>query len=383
MSMSARHSFGQPADTDVMDRTGRSTDVRSHASQSVWLDAITRELLTSGTLARYVAGWNVTGLTSNPTIFDRAIETDAAYDEAIRRVNRSDGSDEDVFFDLAIEDISRAADILRPTWERSSGVDGWVSIEVSPFLAHDTAATLAAAVSLRARIGRPNAMIKIPGTAQGLAAAEEAIFSGIPINITLLFSREQYAEAAEAYRRGIERRLTIGLDPRVDSVASLFVSRWDTSVTGWIPASLENRLGIAMGQRVYRTYLDLLESGQWRKILDAGARPQRLLFASTGTKSKGIPATQYVDALRLPGTVVTMPETTLRAFAERDAAKPHSASSARGDCEGVLARFRDAGVDLRGTAERLRKEGLAAFQKSWADLMAVIAAKRRSPSVSR
>jgi len=226
-------------------------------------------------------------------------------------------------------------------------------------------------------------MIKIPGTAQGLAAAEEAVFAGIPVNITLLFSREQYAEAAEAYRRGIERRLTIGLDPRVDSVASLFVSRWDTSVTGWIPASLENRLGIAMGQRVYRTYLDFLESAQWRKILDAGARPQRLLFASTGTKSKGIPATQYVDALRLPGTVVTMPETTLRAFAERDAAKPHSASSARGDCEGVLARFRDAGVDLRGTAERLRKEGLAAFQKSWADLMAVIAAKRRSPSVSR
>ncbi len=360
-----------------------STDVRSLASQCVWLDAITRELLTSGTLARYVADWNVTGLTSNPTIFDRAIETDAAYDEAIREVHRSGGSDEDVFFDLAIEDISRAADILRPTWERSSGVDGWVSIEVSPFLAHDTAATLAAAVSLRARIGRPNAMIKIPGTAQGLAAAEEAIFSGIPVNITLLFSREHYAEAAEAYRRGIERRLTIGLDPRVDSVASLFVSRWDTSVTGWIPASLENRLGIAMGQRVYRTYLDLLESAQWRKILDAGARPQRLLFASTGTKSKGIPATQYVDALRLPGTVVTMPETTLRAFAERDAAKPCSASSARGDCEGVLARFRDAGVDLRGTAERLRKEGLAAFQKSWADLMAVIAAKRGSSPVSQ
>lgn len=355
-----------------------STDVRSLPSQRVWLDAITRELLTSGTLARYVADWNVTGLTSNPTIFDRAVETDAAYDAAIRGAHRSGKSDEDVFFDLAIEDILRAADVLRPTWERSSGVDGWVSIEVSPFLAHDTAATLAAAESLRTRIGRPNAMIKIPGTAQGLAAAEEAIFAGIPVNVTLLFSREHYAEAAEAYRRGIERRITIGLDPRVGSVASLFVSRWDTSVTGWIPAALENRLGIAMGQRVYCTYLDLLESPRWTNILDAGARPQRLLFASTGTKSKQIPATLYVDALRLSGTVVTMPEATLRAFVERDTAKPHSGALVRGDCEGVLARFRDAGVDLRGTAERLRKEGLAAFQKSWADLMAVIAAKRDS-----
>lgn len=219
-------------------------------------------------------------------------------------------------------------------------------------------------------------MIKIPGTAQGLAAAEEAIFAGIPVNVTLLFSREHYAEAAAACRRGIERRITVGLDPRVDSVASLFVSRWDTSVTGWIPVSLENRLGIAMGQRVYRTYLDLLESARWKAILDAGAQPQRLLFASTGTKSKGIPATLYVDALRLPGTVVTMPEATLRAFVERDSAKPHSVSPVRDNCEDVLARFRDAGVDLRGTAERLRKEGLAAFQKSWADLMAVIAVKR-------
>jgi len=349
----------------------------------VWLDAITRELLTSGTLTRYIADWNVTGLTSNPTIFDRAIETDAAYGKAIRGVPRSGGSDEDVFFNLAIEDISRAADILRPTWERSSGVDGWVSIEVSPFLAHDATATLAAAVSLRARIERPNAMIKIPGTAQGLAAVEEAIFAGIPVNVTLLFSREHYVEAAEAYRRGIERRITIGLDPRVDSVASLFVSRWDTSVTGWIPVSLENRLGIAMGQQVYRTYLDLLESTRWKKILDVGARPQRLLFASTGTKSKATPTTLYVDALNLPGTVVTMPEATLRAFVERGAAIPRSVSPARGDCEGVLARFRDAGVDLRGTAERLRKEGLAAFQKSWADLMAVIAAKRNLPPTSR
>lgn len=353
-----------------------STDGVSLARQSVWLDAITRELLTSGTLARYVADCNITGLTSNPTIFERAIETDAAYDEAIGGAHRSGKPDEDVFFDLAIEDISQAADVLRPAWERSSGVDGWVSIEVSPFLAHDAAATVAAAVSLRARIGRPNAMIKIPGTAQGLAAAEEAIFAGIPVNVTLLFSREHYAEAAEAYRRGIERRITIGLDPRVDSVASLFVSRWDTSVTGSIPVSLENRLGIAMGQRVCRTYLDLLESPQWKRILDAGARPQRLLFASTGTKSKGISATLYVDALRLPGTVVTMPEATLRAFVERDTAKPQSVSSTRDDCEDVLARFEDAGVDLRGTAERLRQEGLAAFQKSWADLMAVIAAKR-------
>src|SRR3989454_4003297 len=294
----------------------KPTETLHDRGQSLWLDNITRDLLESGTLQRYIDELSVTGLTSNPTIFDHAIKNSAAYDAAIRQKVKEGKAGEPLFFELALEDLTRAADLFRPIWDRTDGVDGWVSLEVSPLLAYDTARTLAAAKSLHARAGRPNLLIKIPGTKEGLPAIEEAIFAGVPVNVTLLFSREHYVAAAEAFVRGIERRIDAGLKPDVGSVASVFVSRWDAAVAGKVPAGLNNKLGIAIAKRTYKAYRDLLGSSRWQRIYNAGARPQRLLWASTGTKDPKASDVLYIKALAAPFTVNTMPEATLKALAD-------------------------------------------------------------------
>lgn len=347
--------------------------------QSNWLDNITRELLDSGRLSQYIEDFAVTGLTSNPTIFYQAIRDSTDYDAAIRADPISSHEAEALFFDLAIEDLGRAADLFRPVHDKTCGVDGWVSLEVSPLLAHDAVSTLAAAEALHARARRPNLFIKIPGTPEGLPAIEAAIFAGVPVNVTLLFSREHYLAAAEACLRGLERRLEAGLAPDVASVASLFISRWDTAVSGQVPDALKNRLGIAVGQRALAAYREILTSPRWLRACNAGARPQRLVLASTGTKDPAASNTLYVDALVAPLTVNTMPEATLKALAGRsDAESIQPAES--GDCEAVLAEFTRAGVDLDALAARLQGEGAAAFARSWEDLMALIASKRAALS---
>ncbi len=310
--------------------------------QSLWLDNITRDLLESGTLARYIAELSVTGLTSNPTIFDHAIKGSADYDAAIRSKLKAGRTGEALFFELALSDVTRAADLFRPVHERTNGVDGWVSLEVSPLLARDTATTIAVARDLFARAGRPNLFIKIPGTPEGLPAIEESIFAGVPVNVTLLFSREHYLAAADAYLRGIERRIAAGLDPDVGSVASLFISRWDVAVAATVPAALVNRLGIAIGQRCYKAYCDLVASPRYRRVLNAGGRAQRLLFASTGTKDPKASDVMYVEALAAPFTVNTIPEGTL--LAAHDHANVRGETPADGgDCEAVLAAVRGRG----------------------------------------
>lgn len=342
--------------------------------QSLWIDNITRELLDSGTLEGYVRDLSVTGLTSNPTIFDHAIKNSTSYDEEIRRKGPETKSAEALFFGLALEDLTRAADLFEPVFTRTDGVDGWVSLEVSPLLAHDTKSTLAAARSLHDRGGKPNLLIKIPGTPEGLPAIEEAIFAGIPVNVTLLFSREQYVAAAEAYLRGVERRIEAGLNPAVGSVASLFVSRWDVAVAGKVPPSLVNRLGIAIAQRAYRAYRELLDSKRFQRAANAGARAQRLLWASTGTKDPSASDILYVKALAAPFTVNTMPEGTLTAFDDHGEVGEALAADG-GDCDSVLASFTKAGIDIDALATRLQEEGAASFVKSWNDLMACVASK--------
>ena len=345
--------------------------------QSLWLDNITRDLLESGTLARYIGELDVTGLTSNPTIFNNAIKNSSDYDSAIRSKLKAGKSGEALFFELALDDVTRAADLFRPVHDRTRGVDGWVSLEVSPLLAHDTATTLKVAKDLHARAGRANLFIKIPGTKEGLPAIEEAIFAGVPINVTLLFSREHYIAAAEAYLRGIERRIAAGLDLDVASVASVFISRWDAAVAGKVPPALTNTLGIAIGQRTYKAYCDLVASPRYRRVMNAGGRPQRLLMASTGTKDPKASDTLYVKALAAPFTVDTIPEATLMAFADHGdvgAATPADG----GNCEAVLADFAKAGVDIDALAARLQDEGAESFVKSWNELMGVIATKSAS-----
>jgi len=342
--------------------------------QSLWLDNVTRDLLNSGTLQRYIDELSVTGLTSNPTIFGKAIEGSASYDADISRAAPSAKSREELFFGLALADLTRAADLFKPVFDRTDGVDGWVSLEVSPLLAHDTKATLAAARGLHQRGGRANLFIKIPGTAEGLPAIEESIFAGVPINVTLLFSREQYVASAEAYLRGVERRIDAGLNPAVASVASLFVSRWDVAVSGKVPSELTNRLGIAIARRTYKAYLELLTSPRFQRAFNAGARPQRLLWASTGTKDPKADDTLYVKALAAPLTINTMPEGTLKAFGEHGKIVA-SMPADGGDCEAVLASFIKAGVDIDALAARLQDEGAASFTKSWDELMACIDGK--------
>jgi transaldolase len=342
--------------------------------QSLWLDNITRDLLNGGTLQSYIDQLSVTGLTSNPTIFDHAIKNSSDYDSDIVRLTSHAKSVEDLFFELALADLARAADLLQPVFTRTNGVDGWVSLEVSPRLAHDTQHTLAAARDLCQRGRKSNLFIKIPGTKEGLPAIEAAIFAGVPVNVTLLFSREQYVDAAEAYLRGIERRIEAGLDPAIASVASLFVSRWDVATSGTTPAELANRLGIAVAQRTYRAYLELLVSPRFLRIANAGARRQRLLWASTGTKDPKASDILYVKALAAPFTINTMPEGTLKAFAQHGEIGAMLAPDG-GDCEEVLAAFAKAGIDIDTLAKSLQDEGAASFVKSWSDLMACIESK--------
>jgi len=352
----------------------KATQMLHDLGQSLWLDNITRDLLNSGALERHVSELSVTGLTSNPTIFDHAIKSSTAYDAAIREKLKKGKSSEALFFELALEDLTRAAALFRPIYERTEGVDGWVSLEVSPLLAYDAASTLAAAKDLHRRAGSPNLFIKIPGTREGLTAIEEAIFAGIPINVTLLFSREQYLAAAEAFLRGIERRIEAGLKPDVGSVASVFISRWDSAVMGKVPDSLRDRLGIAIAERTYKAYRSLLASPRWQRVFNEGARPQRLLWASTGTKDPKASDVLYVKALAAPFTVNTMPEGTLKSFAEHGELGD-ILSADGGDSEEVLARFAKAGIDAGALAAQLQGEGAESFVKSWNDLLAVIASK--------
>jgi transaldolase len=348
--------------------------------QSLWLDNITREIIQNGTLERYIKELSVTGLTSNPTIYEHAIGN-GSYDDAIHAKTAAGLSGEALFFELATEDLTQAADLFRPVHRATGGTDGWVSLEVSPLLAHDTARTIEQVQSLHRQAKRPNLFIKIPGTPEGLPAIEEAIFAGVPINVTLLFSREQYLAAAGAYQRGVARRIAAGLDPAVGSVASVFISRWDKAVLDKVPASLRGRLGIAIAGRTYRAYRELLNSARWRELAAAGARPQRLLWASTGTKDPQASDVLYIEALAAPDTINTMPEATLFAFADHGKLRSTMAEHG-GEAESVLAEFGRAGVDVAALAADLQREGAEAFVKSWKALLERIGAKSEALATS-
>ncbi len=352
-----------------------ATQLLHRLGQSLWLDNITRDLLNTKTLNRYIAELSVTGLTSNPTIFDHAIKNSTAYDQAIAEGQAKGKSTEEIFFDLASEDIARAADLFRPIYDLTNGVDGWVSLEVSPLLAHDTAETIKVAKALYCRVARKNLFIKIPGTREGLPAIEEAIFAGVPVNVTLLFSKEHYTAAAGAFIRGVERRIEAGLNPHVGSVASVFVSRWDAAVAGKVPEYLNNQLGIAMANRIYQAYRELLTSSRWQRAFNAGARPQRLLWASTGTKDPNASDVLYVKALAAPYTVNTMPEATLKALADHGELGSIMAENDPAS-EKILTQFNRAGIDVDALAIRLQNDGAEAFVKSWNELMEVIESKR-------
>jgi transaldolase len=352
----------------------KATRILHDLGQSLWLDNITRGLLRTGVLRRYIDEFSVTGLTSNPTIFDHAIKNSGDYDDAIKSKLAEGKSGEKLFFEVALEDLTQAADLFRPIHDRTCGVDGWVSLEVSPLLAHDTKSTIAVAKELHAQARRPNVMIKIPGTSEGLPAIEEAIFAGVPINVTLLFSDDQYLAAANAFMRGIERRIEAGLKPDIPSVASIFISRWDVAVAGEVPEGLHDRLGIAVAKRTYKAYLDLLSSPRWMRAYNAGARPQRLLWASTGSKDPKASDVLYIKALAAPFTVNTMPEGTLKALAEHgDVGETMPTDS--GNSEEELARFAAAGIDAHALSIRLQDEGARSFVNSWNDLMDVINSK--------
>jgi transaldolase len=352
----------------------KATRILHDLGQSLWLDNITRSLLRTGVLRRYIDETSVTGLTSNPTIFDHAIKNSSDYDDAIKGKLAEGKSGEKLFFELALEDLTQAADLFRPVHDRTCGVDGWVSLEVSPLLAHDTKSTIAVAKELHAQARRPNVMIKIPGTSEGLPAIEEAIFAGVPTNVTLLFSDDQYLAAANAFMRGIERRIDAGLKPDIASVASIFISRWDVAVAGKVPEALHDRLGITVAERTYKAYLDLLSSPRWMRAYNAGARPQRLLWASTGTKDPKASDVLYIKALAAPFTVNTMPEGTLKAFAEHGEVGATMPADG-GNSEQELAQFAAAGIDVRALSSRLQDEGAKSFVNSWNDLMEVISSK--------
>ncbi|HET9244455.1 MAG TPA: transaldolase [Xanthobacteraceae bacterium] len=352
----------------------KATRILHDLGQSIWLDNITRDLLKTGWLRRYIDEFSVTGLTSNPTIFDHAIKNSGDYDDAIKGKLAEGKSGEKLFFELALDDLAQAADLFRPIHDRTCGVDGWVSLEVSPLLAHDTQSTIAEAKDLHAQARRPNVFIKIPGTPEGLPAIEEAIFAGVPINVTLLFSDDQYLAAANAFMRGIERRIEAGLKPDVPSVASIFISRWDVAVIGKVPEALNDRLGIAIAKRTYKAYLGLLSSPRWMRAYNAGARPQRLLWASTGTKDPKASDVLYVNTLAAPFTVNTMPDGTLKALAEHGHVGTTLPADG-GDSEEELARFADAKIDVHALSRQLQDEGAKSFVKSWNDLLGVISSK--------
>jgi len=352
----------------------KSTQALHDLGQSLWLDNITRDILDNGTLRRYVDELSVTGLTSNPTIFDEAIGGGAAYDSGIRQKTRAGLSGEALFIELALEDLRRAADLFRPIWDRTQGTDGWVSMEVSPLLSADTEATIASALHIHQLADRPNLYVKIPGTPEGVPAIEAAIFAGVPVNVTLLFSREHYLAVADAYMTALERRIAAGLDPRVSSVASVFVSRWDRAVAGSAPPDLKNRLGIAIARRTYRAHCELLDTKRWRDLAAAGAQKQRMLWASTGVKDPEAPADLYVSAFAAPETIDTMPEKTLLAFAAGGKVGEVMPRDG-GDAEQVLERFAAAGIDVAALAKKLQVEGAQSFVKSWTELMQVIKEK--------
>ena len=346
----------------------KTTQQLHDLGQSLWIDNISRETLNDGSLAKLISDYSVTGLTSNPTIFEKAMGQGDAYDDAIAQMARDGRATEDLFFALAVDDLQHAADLFLPAHEASGGVDGWVSLEVSPLLVDDTRGTIQAAASLHAQAARKNLFIKIPGTPEGLPAIEEAIYQGIPVNVTLLFSREQYLAAAEAYMKGIERRLNDGKSAVVESVASLFVSRWDTGAKDTLSDPLQNKLGIAIAMRTYKAYRDLLASERWKRLAAAGAHPQRLLWASTGTKDPKVPESLYVEALAAPDTVNTMPEKTLKAFA-RDGHVGDPMPVDGGYAEQTLDEIRREGVDIDALATRLQQEGGDSFKKSWNSLI--------------
>jgi transaldolase len=349
--------------------------------QSLWLDNITRAMLGDGTLRRYIDELSITGLTSNPTIFDKAISGGTTYDEQIVELHERGLEPEQAFFELALADLRDAARMFEPINQRTDGVDGWVSLEVSPLLADDAEATIAQVAELHSRADC-NIFIKIPGTDAGLEAIEESIFAGTPINVTLLFSTEQYLAAAEAYMRGAERRIEAGLDPAVPSVASIFVSRWDVAVADEVPQELRNRLGIAVAKQAYRAYRELLDSERWLRLANEGVRPQRLLFASTGTKDPEASDVLYVEALAAPFTINTMPDNTLLAFADHgEVGEPIPADG--GDAEQVLAEFDAAGVDVAELAARLQRQGAEAFDKSWSELMQTIEERSRELAAAK
>ena len=355
-----------------MKATGRLHDI----GQSLWLDDITREPLDSGTLKRFIDELSVTGLTSNPTIFDHAIRHSSAYDAEISALLSRGRSGEDLFFDLALKDLLRAAELFLPTHRRTATVDGWVSLEVSPLLAYNTEATVKQARTLHGMANQPNLFIKIPGTKEGLPAIEQAIFSGVPVNVTLLFSPEHYRHAADAYMRGLERRVAAGLSPDIRSVASVFISRWDRAVAGKVPQELTNKLGIAVGQQAYKAYRDLLDSDRWQRLDGLGARPQRLLFASTGAKDPNAADTLYVSAFAAPNTVNTMPEATLHAFAEHGEVTSVMTREG-GDHIRLLAEFSRAGIDKGALAAQLQTDGAKSFVDSWQELLGSIEAKTK------
>ena len=352
----------------------KATQQLHDLGQRLWLDNITRDILADGTLRRYISEYSVTGLTSNPTIFDKAFKGGNSYDAAIHKFTAAGQKGEDLFYSLALEDLMQAADLFRPVFDASGGVDGWVSLEVSPLLADDTAGSTAVAAQLHARAVRPNLFIKIPGTPAGIPAIEESIFAGVPINVTLLFSREQYLAAAEAYMRGIERRIAAGLDPKVASVASVFISRWDVAVQDKVPEQFHNRLGIAIARRAYKAYCELLDSPRWHKLRDAGALTQRLLWASTGTKDPKASSTLYMEALAAPNTINTAPDQTLHDFADHGRVTGVMPRDG-GDAEEVLAVFAQQGIDIEALAAQLQREGGAAFVKSWKSLLDCLAEK--------
>lgn len=352
----------------------KATQQLQNSGQSLWLDNITRGLLSSGTLRRYINEFSITGLTSNPTIFDHAIKEDACYDDAIHEKALAGKSAETIFFELALEDLIQAADLFRPVYDDSDGVDGWVSLELSPLLVNDIESTVKAAENIEKRAQRPNLFIKIPGTVEGIAAIEEAIFAGVPVNVTLLFSLEHYLAAAEAYMRGIERRVAVGLDPFVASVASVFISRWDVAIKNRVPVALRNRLGITIAQQIYRAYCELRASKRWQKLVIAGARPQRLLWASTGTKDPNVSDTLYLEALAAPDTVITIPEKTLLAFNDHGSVKAAMPTDPCGADE-VFAKFTREGIDSDELAALLQREGVSIFIRSWQDLMKRITEK--------
>ena len=355
----------------------KATRKLNEAGQSLWIDDITREMLDSGRLRRYVDELSVTGLTSNPTIFEKAVSKSTWYDAAISTLVHDGLRGEELFFELAIEDLSRAADLFLPVHERTASVDGWVSLEVSPLLAYDTKATIAEAKRLHAKAGKPNLFIKIPGTKEGLPAIEESIFAGVSVNVTLLFSAADYAAAADAYMKGLERRVAAGLPPDVRSVASVFVSRWDRAVADKVPDGLRDKLGIAVARQAYRAYRELIASDRWQRLESFGARPQRLLFASTSTKDPRSPDTMYVSALAAPNTVNTLPNETLLAFADHGVVGSLLAADG-GDCGKVLGEFASAGFDVDALARQLQADGAKSFVQSWQDLLKSIDAKSKA-----